>query len=61
MGSRPSRAIAKATRVCPIIRISTTTVRPMVAPIEITLPIHSTPAWSKAVASGAASSGSMSS
>ena len=59
-GSSPSRAIAKATRVWPIIRISTTTVSPMVAPMAIRSDIQCNPTFSNAVARGAASSGSMS-
>jgi hypothetical protein len=52
-GSSPSRAIANATRVWPSIRIITTTMRPMQAPIAISRPIQSIPTDSNAVASGA--------
>ncbi len=59
-GSSPSRAIAKPTRVWPSIRIITTTIRPMQAPMAIRRPIQSMPTESNAVASGAASLGSIS-
>ena len=52
--------MANATRVWPSMRISTTTVSPMAAPMAIRFPIHSTPAASNAVARGAESLGSMS-
>ena len=59
-GSSPSRPIANPTRHWPSIRIIATTTRPMQAPTEMRSPIQSTPAAENAVASGAASSGSMS-